>query len=927
LFVNAQSLNNNLKFEELKANAVEWKLDIIGIAETFLVGAINKSEISIEGFSLYRKDREEVKPGMKGGGVVLYVRDSLSSSECEALRKFGTESVFCKIITERNNELIVGVCYKSPNADDEEIEQLFQAIRESSISHVILMGDFNYPGIDWKNLDSDSHGRDFLELVQDCFLFQHVDRATRGANTLDLVLTSEETMIENLEIKEHLGTSDHNIVTWKLICKTDMSRTNTKYYAFKKADYLGMNEWLSKVNWDVEFDNLGVEDMWTKFMEIINNSIEKFVPISQRKINKFPVWMTRKAMKKRKYKSAMWEKYRVSSSYSDWAEYKIALKRATGEYRRAKRNFEKKIARNIKNDPKSFYAYVRGKAKTKDKVGPLKNSIGELVTNDDEMCNVLNKYFGTVFTDEDITKGLPEVDHVFRSDQGGVLTDIEIDSELVIKKLGKLKANKAPGVDGLVSNLFLETAVNMGQPLCLIFRKSLAEGIVPRDWRQANVSAIFKSGPKQEPGNYRPVSLTAQACKILESILRDAMVEHLRRYKLIKDTQHGFVKNKSCLTNLLEFLEYVSEYVDKGMPIDVIYLDFRKAFDKVPHKRLLLKVRAHGINGKIARWIEEWLKEREQRVVLNGKSSDWVKVKSGVPQGSVLGPLLFVIYINDIDKNINSKLLKFADDTKVFSVVETQEEVAMLRDDLKTLCEWSNDWLMLFNVEKCKVMHLGKKNLGAGYSMNGNDLEVIQEERDLGVIVQSDLKVSAQCAKVVKTANRVLGMVRRTFECRSKDIILNLYKSLVRPHLEYCVQAWSPHLRKDIELIERVQHRATKMIHGFAKYSYEKRLAILGMTTLETRRVRGDIIEVFKILKGFDEVNSSKFFELADTRCRGNSLKLHKERFNRNLGKFTFSNRIVNAWNRLPEEVVSCDTVNNFKIKLDHFIKEGRGFI
>ena len=205
--------------------------------------------------------------------------------------------------------------------------------------------------------------------------------------------------------------------------------------------------------------------------------------------------------------------------------------------------------------------------------------------------------------------------------------------------------------------------------------------------------------------NYRPVSLTSHVCKVLESILRDRIVEHLNKYNLINNSQHGFTRKRSCLTNLLEFLEYVSDYVDQGFPIDVIYLDFQKAFDKVPHKRLMKKINSLGITGKIYDWIEDWLNNREQRVVLLGKSSKWVKVESGVPQGSVLGPLLFLIYINDIDECVNSKLLKFADDTKVFRVIASPEDITRLQEDLVNLGKWSKDWLMLFNVDKCKIMH------------------------------------------------------------------------------------------------------------------------------------------------------------------------------------------------------------------------------
>ena len=224
-------------------------------------------------------------------------------------------------------------------------------------------------------------------------------------------------------------------------------------------------------------------------------------------------------------------------------------------------------------------------------------------------------------------------------------------------------------------------------------------------------------------------------------------------------------------------------------------------------------------------------------------------------------------------------------------------------------------------------MHFGYKNINAEYSMGGNILDVVKEERDLGVIVQSDLKVSQQCSNSVKTANKILGMINRNFCNKTEEIILSLYKSLVRPHLEYCVQAWRPHLVKDIELLESVQRRATRMIPSLKGLTYSQRLEALNLTSLETRRLRGDLIEVYKIVKGFDDINSSKFFKFSETNLRGHDLKLYKSRFNTNIGKFAFSNRIVDEWNLLALGIISSNTVLNFKIKLDQYFKNRLGFI
>jgi hypothetical protein len=357
----------------------------------------------------------------------------------------------------------------------------------------------------------------------------------------------------------------------------------------------------------------------------------------------------------------------------------------------------------------------------------------------------------------------------------------------------------------------------------------------------------------------------------------------------------------------------------------VIYLDFQKAFDKVPHKRLIARLEEIGIKGKLLKWIKEWLRGRKQRVVINGKASHWIEVESGVPQGSILGPLLFIIYINGIDEGIASDILKFADDTKIFGEVGSFESVSKLKEDLRVLCEWADTWQMKFNTVKCKVMHFGANNMEEQYFMEGTQLDKVTEEKDLGVIVSSSFKVSNQCIKAAKKANQILGLIKRTITCRKKEIILRLYKSLVRPHLEYCIQAWRPHLVKDMELLEKVQRRATKMIEECIGKSYMERLEIVGLTTLESRRCRADLIEVYKILKGFEDIDENIFFKRHVSNTRGHSLKLYKDRVNKDVLKYSFANRVVEKWNKLPEKVINANSINSFKNNLDKFLKANKG--
>ena len=336
----------------------------------------------------------------------------------------------------------------------------------------------------------------------------------------------------------------------------------------------------------------------------------------------------------------------------------------------------------------------------------------------------------------------------------------------------------------------------------------------------------------------------------MESVIRDAIVNHLETNKLIADTQHGFRNGRSCLTNLLSYLELITKNIDEGNIVDAVYLDFAKAFDKVPHQRLLLKLKNHGISGNILQWISSWLYNRRQCVQLKGSKSEWLWVSSGVPQGSVLGPVLFLIFINDFGKDINGTVLKFADDSKLFGKANSVADCKRIQDDLDKLKQWSDIWQMQFNVDKCKAIHFGAHNTKFTYNIDGIPLENTETERDLGIIVSDTLKSTDQCAAAYNKANRILGLIKRTVVSRDPSILVALYKSLVRPHLEFCCSAWSPHYKKDRTLIERIQHRFTRLFKDLQKLDYSERLNHLGLWTLEERRNRADLIEVFKLCKG-----------------------------------------------------------------------------
>ena len=387
---------------------------------------------------------------------------------------------------------------------------------------------------------------------------------------------------------------------------------------------------------------------------------------------------------------------------------------------------------------------------------------------------------------------------------------------------------------------------------------------------------------------------------------------------MVHDAQHGFVPKRSCVSQLLCALNDWTQALEGGDPVDVCYLDFQKAFDSVPHRRLLRKIYDLGIRGSTLGWIEAFLSRRRQRVVIRGEKSEWAPVLSGVPQGSVLGPTLFLAFVNDMPKTTRSDIKLFADDAKVYANVKDQDGQQKLQDDLISHGAWSEKWLMPFNVSKCSTLHLGTANRRDQYLLLGTPLEQVQEEKDLGVFVDEHLKFRRQAASAVSKSNQIVGAIRRSFEHLDKQTLPLLYKTLVRPVLEYGNAVWGPYNVEDQKLVERVQRRATKLVGEIRGLPYGERLKILKLPSLQYRRRRGDIILMHQLTHGRLDIQREQFFQNpATATTRGHSLKVGKPQAQSRVRRNHWCIRVVNDWNSLPESVVSAETTNMLKSRLD----------
>ena len=446
---------------------------------------------------------------------------------------------------------------------------------------------------------------------------------------------------------------------------------------------------------------------------------------------------------------------------------------------------------------------------------------------------------------------------------------------------------------------------------------------LPKEWKHANISAIFKKGNRTSPQNYRPVSLTSIVCKILESIIRDSVITHMTDNNLFSPKQFGFLAGRSTVLQLLKVLDIWTKILDQGGIIDVIYCDFMKAFDKVPHKRLLYKLEKYGITENTLGWIESFLNNRTQEVTINDAKSGSAPVTSGIPQGSVLGPILFVIYINDLPEVVDkdSYVFLFADDTKVCREIKSNADKVVLQMDIKNLLLWSEKWLLKFHPDKCVCMGVGYSEenqfQNTFYNMNGHVLKKTNCEKDLGVFFDDSLKFDKHINQTINKANCILGITKKTFDYMDKSMFCLLFKGLIRPHLEYAAPVWSPQQIKYKELLENVQRRATKLVPGLSKLTYPERLEHLKLPTLAYRRTRGDMINVYKIVYGGFDGSIRSMLPINMFGLRGNGKKIYIESCNKNIRGHNFTMRVRKLWNSLPEHVIQSESVKEFEGALD----------
>ena len=884
----------------------------MAISETWLKKSENIDTLCPDGYSTYRVDRED---GRQGGGVLLLVAQHITQREEENFQTPNIQVAAARASVGSRNVTLTCV-YRSPGATQEESTQLLLYLKAlvARADGVLVMGDFNAPEVNWEVgwAPLSTFGHSIVELLLEKRLARHVNQETRWRvgqtpGLLDLIISRYQSDIDGLTVDAPLGKSDHAMLRFKFRGKVEKVPDKWRR-RFNNLNEAGLVSRARQLTWNEQ--GASVEEMWETFKRNVLKLTEEFAPLTRINRKGLPPWWKSRAAKAQKRKHRAWKRYISTGGHQRFAEYLKEKGMATSIQRDCRLNYETKLSGIVKKCPKAYFNYVQSKGKLRNAVGAVKDENGALAVTNRQKADVLKGFFEKVHTVD--TGRDPGYLPIKTTSQ---MELVPISQEEVEGALAKLDPSKAQGHDEIHPAILKSLAPVIGAPLATLFNKSLAERTLPEDWKRAIIVPIHKGGTKEEVTNYRPVSLLPVALKVMERLLRDRIVKHLTENGLLRNEQHGFTKNRSCLTNLLTCLDEVTNRVDNGEQVEICYLDFRKAFDSVNHRLLLAKLRTNNLHPSVQDWVEEYLSARSFRVRVEEALSESGNACSGVPQGSVLGPLLFLIYISDLPDGLEGACYMFADDVKIVGAPSTDQ----LQRDLNRVIQWTEEWEMPLNKDKCMRL-LRPDCAGVDRIIDPSTLktaETVSEMRDLGVKINGNFSPEAQCLAAASKANGALFQMARTIASRKPKVLMPYYKAFVRPHLEYAVQAWAPALVKDAKVLEDVQRRFTRWLNGMRGLSYEERLDKLGLFSLKRRRVRGDLIESFKELKGHSIPGKPLLTLDSDSVLRGHELKLKKPRANRNIRANFFTHRVVNNWNKLPSEVVTADSVTSFKLKLD----------
>ena len=861
----------------------------IALTETWLAKH-KDAEISIDNYSVFRADRKRAKKTNRGrlsGGAAAYVRSDIAC-RMEKDISFSNGVVEVLGLYSRPDNLYIVVVYRQPGDNaggnpsgptefNSALTKIMAGLNKlpSPTPNIIICGDFNLPHYSWAtntySTGATSEEKSMVDslnkLCDDFFLKQHINHATHYAgNTLDLLFTNNEYMLHSYNCLVPIrSVSDHYVIeaNTQYKAKETLIEEKPEYISFldnfnffsNDIQWPNISEELDNINWAQILSDKLPDQISDQIYKTLQDIVTNHVPLKtkhRKSFSKIP--RDRKILMKRRRKlqlqlTASKSQLNIDKIRRKPVNIEISLQMSletTNSYR------EQKAIKAIKSNSKYFFAYAKKFSQTKKSIGPLLNENNEYTSSSIEMANILAKQYTSVFSSP-LTNSIyasqtadPNMSHI---------EDIQFTYDDITDAIEELSNNSASGPDGIPAILLKKCKSSISIPLYTLYRSCLDKGITPAELKLGNIIPIHKGGHQGLAVNYRPIALTSHIIKVFEKIVRSHLVKFIEDNQLFNSGQHGFRQGRSCLSQLLDHYDNILKLLEMGLNVDTIYLDFSKAFDKVDHNVIMDKLRLMGISGKIYDWITSFLSLRYQTVIVNGFSSEPSHVKSGVPQGSVIGPLLFLVLISDINTNVSAaKVNSFADDTRATNGISDNTDVSNLQTDLNTIYQWSRDNNMAFNESKFELIRYGPQQMlkdSTFYTRPGGEKITEKDHvKDLGITMSNTGNFSEHINNIATSARDMCSWILRTFRSRSPELMLTTWKTLVLPILDYCSQLWCPIAKGQIQKLEAIQQSFTRKIYSLQDLNYWERLQTLRLYSLERRRERYRIIYVWKILQG-----------------------------------------------------------------------------
>ena len=904
------------KIDEIRLIVKDNNLDIFAVSETWLSDAIPNGLIDINGYTIFRRDRI----GGIGGGVALYIRTTIQHTICDDLISEKLENIWVHIKHVHFKPFLVSCFYRPPSSNKEFIDDVIECVEKANqtCEDIIFLGDFNYNF----NIDEINMTDPCVRLQQLTGARQLIESPTRVTETSSTIIDHIYTTLPNKHIRSGVietSLSDHYLIYTILNSKHKTSPPKEiKIRCYKN---FSTNAFIDEIanSRDLNIDGITtVDDAWEKWSKAFLDISNKHAPIKTIRVkDRNNPWVSREILNLMYQRDKIHKKAKQTQDSDTWKEYKYLRNLVVSQLRKQEKNYFKQEIAKHKGKPSMWKTLNMALGKASKS-----NSIPSNIT-----ANALNNYYVNVgpnlankFSGEGDLPSTPIVSSNF------TMEDIRTDT--VLKQLTKLNKKSKLDILGFDSKLLHCSAALITPVITQMFNMSIKEGRLPSSWKTARVTPIYKGkGANDICSNYRPISVLPYIAKVIESCVQQQLIDYLDVFNILNCEQSAYLKNHSTTTSLHKVVDDWLDKLNNGYVNGVAFFDLSKCFDTINHDRLIRKLKLYGITGTPLRWFMDYLSNRTQAVFVNGILSDLLNVIMGVPQGSNLGPILFLLFVNDFPDCLKCTTCNlFADDTAIYCHGSHITDInTTLQTDVLNSTKWFSDNMLTLNIDKSCTIAIGTQKRLSNNNLNilaeNNLLTNVNKVKYLGVTIDKNLNwndhVSTLCAKI----SPKIGLLRKLKYKIPKDQLITIYQSIIQPHFDYAISVWGQTSKSNINALQRLQNRAARIITGIYDWteSVSKLITALGWMTIEQRVKYFTLILTYKCLNGKAPSYLTDTFTIHEsvynTRlCDGFNLTPPKVNIELFKHSFLFTGSV--GFNSLPKHLKQCSTLTAFKKEL-----------